>query len=147
MIAIPLFRVPAHKRPGLEHALNVVRGYEGLSECTVCNCAEGTLPTHCPGVRVPYRVQNMIIKGVVDFVGDRWVGLRRPLTVTIRLAPGLQQAKDAFRALGEAFRQTARSFADWPRTPAQTARARLEVTIRLDRILTGDPRVCGRRSA
>lgn len=75
---IPLFRVPTHIRPGqgLPHVLEAVPGYEGLSQCTVCHCAEGTLPTACPGVRVPGRVQTLIIRGVVDFVGDRWVGLR-----------------------------------------------------------------------
>jgi hypothetical protein len=131
MITIPLFRVPSHKRPGLEHRLSDVRGYEGLSECTVCNCAEGTLPTHCPGVLVPYRVQNLIIKGVVDFVGDRWIGKRRDtFRISLQLTRGLGTTVEAFQNLSRAFARAGKSVADFgravpPQVTAEMAREAL----------------------
>lgn len=57
------------------HGCMVCRG--GLFVCTICNCAEGTLPTECPGVRVPPRVQTLIFKGVVNYRGGAWVSARR----------------------------------------------------------------------
>lgn len=40
--------------------------------CRVCGCAEGTLPTDCPGYEVADNVQDDIIAGKVDFKGGAW---------------------------------------------------------------------------
>lgn len=73
------------------HNLIGAVGFEDLWHCTRCNCAEGTLPTSCPGVRVPGRVQTLILRGVVDYVGGRWVGKRR----VTRAGPGEVVTKSA----------------------------------------------------
>ena len=44
----------------------------GLSHCTVCDCAEGTLTTECSGEVVPERSQKLIYDGVLDFVDGKW---------------------------------------------------------------------------
>lgn len=112
-----------------------VVGFEDLWYCTRCNCAEGTLPTTCPGVRVPYRVQDLIIKGVVDYVGGRWVGKRRPLVVTIRLIDGVEQAAKAFRNVSRAFAQAAKSIRDFfPPTDRAIALERLFLITGRDRV-------------
>lgn len=79
------------------HAYRPVPGFEGLVDCATCGCAEGTLPTNCPGVRVPHRVQTLIINGVVDYVGGRWIGKRRPLVLTIRFTSSAVRAAKSIR--------------------------------------------------
>lgn len=46
----------------------------GLAFCTVCKCAEGTLPTECPGEPVSEEVQENIFNGASDFVSGQWWG-------------------------------------------------------------------------
>ena len=46
----------------------------GLFSCTRCNCAEGTLPTDCPGVSVDPDIQVLIHRGDIDYRWrDGWV--------------------------------------------------------------------------
>lgn len=45
---------------------------EELASCTVCHCAEGTLPTHCPGARVSAEDQDAIYAGRLEFSGGQW---------------------------------------------------------------------------
>jgi serpin B len=45
----------------------------GLAVCTVCHCAEGTLPTECPGEHVLYEQERRIYLGEIDFVNGAWV--------------------------------------------------------------------------
>lgn len=71
------------------HHLAPVPDTEGLAWCPLCNCGEGSLPTSCPEVKVPYNVQTMIHKGVVDFVRGRWVGGNRP---SARVARSFREA-------------------------------------------------------
>lgn len=44
----------------------------GLGLCTVCNCAEGSLPKECPGSKVDELTQDRIMDGVVDYVDGLW---------------------------------------------------------------------------
>lgn len=46
----------------------------GLFSCTVCKCAEGTLPTECPGVPVSSLKQDAIYAGRIDFKDGAWTG-------------------------------------------------------------------------
>ena len=52
---------------------NFCRG--GLGLCTVCNCAEGTLPTDCPGEKVNEKIQNKIYAAKLDFIKGKWIKL------------------------------------------------------------------------
>lgn len=52
----------------------------GLFICAVCNCAEGTLTTHCPGAQVPGKVQDSIFAGSLDYVNGRWLIISPPAT-------------------------------------------------------------------
>lgn len=127
-----------------DHDLERVPGYEDLWHCTACSCAEGTLPTQCPRVKVPPRVQDLIIKGVVDFVDGRWVGVRKPFSITIRLGPAVEDMAQAFRNLADAFRQSAASIRELcraTRTSRDTALRRLMFITGQDRIQCNDPRV------
>lgn len=38
----------------------------GLGACTVCNGAEGTLPSDCPGVKMSQEQQDQVYHGVSD---------------------------------------------------------------------------------
>lgn len=44
----------------------------GLSVCTVCRCAEGSLPTECPGTPVSSDTQDRIMAGTIDFKNGNW---------------------------------------------------------------------------
>lgn len=44
----------------------------GLAFCKVCNGAEGSLPTECPGVEMTTEQQNKVYKGEIDFRQGRW---------------------------------------------------------------------------
>lgn len=44
----------------------------GLVACTVCNAGEGSLPTECPGTRIPPKEQDAIQAGALDFRNGRW---------------------------------------------------------------------------
>lgn len=45
----------------------------GLGSCTVCKCAEGTLPSECPGAPVSSSDQDRIYAGNLDFRDGEWV--------------------------------------------------------------------------
>ena len=50
--------------------------YDSHSElfiCSVCECFEGTLPSHCPGHKVPDDLQDLIYKGKMDFKDGKWI--------------------------------------------------------------------------
>ena len=71
--------------PGRKHELQDVRGHEGISECVVCDLAEGELTTHCPGVRVERRVAERVYAGVLDFKDGSWEQFRaRGLIIRFR---------------------------------------------------------------
>jgi hypothetical protein len=44
----------------------------GLASCTVCDCAEGTLPSDCPGSPVSSADQDRIYAGRLDFTDGAW---------------------------------------------------------------------------
>jgi hypothetical protein len=45
----------------------------GLSSCTVCNGAEGSLPTECPGREMSVKEADDVYKGHLDFIHGAWV--------------------------------------------------------------------------
>lgn len=49
---------------------NICHG--GLSICTICGGAEGSLTTTCPGERVPEAQQDRVYKEGHDFIGGVW---------------------------------------------------------------------------
>lgn len=44
----------------------------GLLSCVVCGCAEGELPTDCPGYKVSEAERLRIYKGNLDFINEEW---------------------------------------------------------------------------
>lgn len=48
----------------------------GLSYCTSCGGAEGSLPTECPGVPISEEHQQLIYKSTLDFRDGQW--MQRP---------------------------------------------------------------------
>lgn len=61
---------PAYDDGGSGHC-NICDG--GLALCTVCGGAEGTLATHCPGVRVTEELSARVYAGTIDYVDGKWV--------------------------------------------------------------------------
>jgi hypothetical protein len=51
-----------------QHQLREVPGKEGLVECTVCNGAEGSIPTCCPGRPMTGDEQDAVYAGTLDFL-------------------------------------------------------------------------------
>lgn len=47
----------------------------GLSYCTVCTGAEGSLPTECPGRKLTDDEESLVASGVKDYVNGKWVKL------------------------------------------------------------------------
>lgn len=45
----------------------------GLAFCEVCKCAEGSLPTECPGKPVNEEAQEDIYSGFLDYKNGEWV--------------------------------------------------------------------------
>ncbi len=43
-----------------------------LSLCTVCGGAEGSLPTECPGSRMPEKIEKAVYAQTLDFKDNRW---------------------------------------------------------------------------
>lgn len=105
----------------MQHELEDVPGREGLSQCAVCGCAEGTLPTHCPRVQVPHRVQTLIHKGIVDYIGGGWNGVRfTPFNEQMQRAwrradRGAAKAAAAFEQVAKAARDAGGSIEDFHR--------------------------------
>lgn len=44
----------------------------GLSSCTVCGGAEGSLPTECPGRLMTPEEQDQVYQGPLDFSNCEW---------------------------------------------------------------------------
>jgi hypothetical protein len=44
----------------------------GLADCEICNCAEASLPTDCPGRKVSGELQDKIMDGDLDFIDGHW---------------------------------------------------------------------------
>ena len=43
-----------------------------LAQCRVCKCAEGELPTECPGEEVLPEARQRIYAGEMDFLQGAW---------------------------------------------------------------------------
>jgi hypothetical protein len=62
-----------------EHVLHKCNGEDciicrgGLASCDLCGGAEGTMPTHCPGERIPGNQAALIYQGTLDFKDGKWV--------------------------------------------------------------------------
>lgn len=56
-----------------KHNLIEVEGMEGISFCSICNGAEGSLPTDCPGHRLSNDEADQILDGQLDYIDGRWV--------------------------------------------------------------------------
>lgn len=50
-----------------------------LAQCRVCKCAEGELPTECPGEEVLYEARQRIYDGEIDFREGAWRHLSQPV--------------------------------------------------------------------
>jgi len=50
---------------------NICEG--GLAVCTVCNCAEGSLATECPGYDCYKSHGDLIYKRKIDFRNGQWI--------------------------------------------------------------------------
>lgn len=44
----------------------------GLTLCTVCGGAEGSLPTACPGVKMTLEQADEVMAGTLDFKDGAW---------------------------------------------------------------------------
>lgn len=49
---------------------------DGLAHCSVCNGAEGSLPTDCPGERMKADIEDLVYAQVLDFQDGDWVAGR-----------------------------------------------------------------------
>ncbi len=47
-------------------------GEVALNQCRVCKCAEGELPTECPGEEVLPEIRHQVLVGEVDFRYGAW---------------------------------------------------------------------------
>ena len=57
---------------------NIVKDRNGeicLAYCKVCRCAEGSLPTHCPGKKIDIDTQDLIYENKLDYINNKWVNL------------------------------------------------------------------------
>ena len=45
----------------------------GLCICKVCNGAEGSLPSECPGQKMTQAEEDAVMRGDVDFIDGRWI--------------------------------------------------------------------------
>lgn len=64
-----------HVRVQCEPGCDCVVCRGGLFLCAVCNGAEGSLPTECPGQRMTAQQQDEIMAGRLDFVHGVWYPL------------------------------------------------------------------------
>ena len=46
---------------------------DGLAHCKICNGAEGSLPTDCPGRKMEEHVERLVSHGCLDFKSGGWV--------------------------------------------------------------------------
>lgn len=56
----------------MKHNIKEVPNMEGIGYCTVCNGAEGTCPTHCPGFKLNTYILDAIYYGGLDFKDGAW---------------------------------------------------------------------------
>ena len=45
---------------------------DGLAHCKVCGGAEGSLPAHCPGVRMTHEQEQAVMEGCLSYHGGAW---------------------------------------------------------------------------
>lgn len=71
-----VYRFPRHKRyncDGRCTGQSTCAFCEGgLFLCVVCAGAEGSLPTDCPGVKMPMDVSDAVYEGLVDYRAGAW---------------------------------------------------------------------------
>lgn len=46
---------------------------DGLAHCTVCNGAECSMPTDCPGTKMGIDQADAVCDGDIDFINGKWV--------------------------------------------------------------------------
>lgn len=44
-----------------------------LFVCDICNGAEGSLPTHCPGRRMTEEEEKLVFNGSLDYQNGKWI--------------------------------------------------------------------------
>lgn len=67
-----------------EHILMECAGYEGLYKCTVCESAEGEIPTDCPNRKMTQKEKEDVFKGRLNFRDGKWIKLvERPWMVSL----------------------------------------------------------------
>lgn len=54
------------------HDLYEPEGREGIEGCNTCGGAEGDMPTHCPGSRMPLGRAEEVYAGRIDFLDGAW---------------------------------------------------------------------------
>lgn len=64
-----------HIRLTHENCIDVHCNICDLYICAVCNCAEGSLPTDCPGDKISGDLQDLIYNQVIDFKDGEWIAL------------------------------------------------------------------------
>ncbi len=62
---------------GVPEAILDSNGEVVLAVCKVCNGAEGTLPTDCPGEWLSESLADAIYAGNLDYIGGAWKTLNR----------------------------------------------------------------------
>lgn len=45
---------------------------DGLAHCKVCNGGEGSLPSECPGTRMPADTEDAVYAGMLDYKNGAW---------------------------------------------------------------------------
>lgn len=64
----------------------------GLAICEVCNGAEASLPTECPGVRMSPEVEAAVQAGSLDFANGQWLLTEASEDGAIRKLPLFKRA-------------------------------------------------------
>jgi hypothetical protein len=65
----------------------------GLSLCTICGGAEGSLTTDCPGKQLTGKEQDKIYAGSLDFRDGSWVSAPNPTNQRWRQARSYLETK------------------------------------------------------
>ena len=74
-----------------------VEEQEGLSWCSTCGGAEGSLPTECPGRKMSIAEEQRVYAKYLDFLSGRWVVTARRgqvIRMTALARPGLRDGVD-----------------------------------------------------
>lgn len=69
----------------MKHQLKPVPRLEGLVYCTVCDGAEGELPTECPGVKMTREMRDAVMLKRVDYKDGKWILGRRSSLAPVRI--------------------------------------------------------------